>query len=96
MILEEWLVVKEFEKRIDGYPYKIKARILQLKSRNPNKIYHGSVSHFCKADEEAILTLRPEAQGKNMASIEKALESYINGFTSIGVEVNDDFDRLTY
>jgi hypothetical protein len=96
MIYEEWLIVKEFEEPITGFPYTIKARVLQLKSRNPNKIYYGSVSHFCKQDEQSTISLRPQAEGKNVAAIERELNTYIKSFTSIGVEENDDFDRLKY
>ena len=96
MIYEEWLIVKEFEQELAVYPFKIKARVLQLKSRNPNKIYYGSVSHFCKLKEKADVPIRPQAQGSNMAVIEKELLSYIKAFTSIGVEENDDFERLIY
>lgn len=96
MAKEEWTVIKEFEKTIDGDPYIIKARILQLKSRSSSKIYHGRVSHYCKPSIQASGVMRPHGHGNSIDSVERELNLYINTFTSIGVEENEDFDRLKY
>jgi hypothetical protein len=96
MAKEEWKIIKEFEKSIDGYPYKIKARILQLKSRNSNKTFSGMVSHHCKPSEQANGVMRPQAYGGNLSEIESELMVYIKTFTSIGVEENEFFDQLEF
>lgn len=96
MAKEEWKIIKEFEKSIDGYPYKIKARILQLKSRSSNNTFSGMVSHHCKPSEQAFGVMRPHAYGSNLSEIERELIIYIKTFTSIGVEENEFFDQLKY
>ncbi|MBP1638922.1 MAG: hypothetical protein H6Q17_505 [Bacteroidetes bacterium] len=96
MVYEEWMIVKEFEAQVPGYPHTIKARILQLKSRSPNKIYYGTVSHYYKPNEQALEVVMPTGQGNSIAAIERELNVYLKAFTSIGVVVNDDFDCLIY
>jgi|WetSurMetagenome_2_1015567.scaffolds.fasta_scaffold667951_2 hypothetical protein len=96
MSKEEWKIVKEFEEPIDGYPYKIKARILELKSRSSTKSFYGTVSHYCKPSEQAFGVMRPQGQGSSIAIIERELKRYIKTFTSIGVEENDSFDQSKY
>ncbi len=96
MAIEEWIIKEEFEKPINGYPFKIKARILQKKSRSSSKIYHGRVSHFCKPSEQAAGVMRPHGHGNSIDSVRRELNMYIDTFSSIGVEVNVDFDRLKY
>ncbi len=96
MAKEEWKIIKEFEKSVDGYPYKIRARILQLKSRSSSKTYYGMVSHHCKPSEQAAGVMRPHGNGSSIAAIERELNIYINTFTSIGVEENENFDQLKY
>jgi hypothetical protein len=96
MILEEWLIVKEFETQVVGYPYTITARVLQLKSRSPNKIYYGTVSHHYKPDKKADDVVVPQAQSHSIKTVERELIAYLKAFTSIGVVPNEDFDRLKY
>lgn len=96
MAKEEWIIIKKFDKIIGGYPYKIRARILQLKSRTSRKTYYGTVSHYCKPSEQAFGVMRPQAYGGSIAAIERELNNYINTFTSIGVEENESFDQLNY
>lgn len=96
MSKEEWKIIKEFEESIDGYPYKIRARILELKSRSSAKSFYGTVSHYCKPSEQAFGVMRPQGQGSGLAFVERELKRYIKTFTSIGVEENDSFDQLSY
>jgi hypothetical protein len=96
MAKETWIIIKEFEKSIDGYPDKIKTRILQLKSNSSNKTFSGMVSHHCKPSELAYGVMRPHAYGNNISEIERELLDYIKTFTSIGVEENEFFDQLEY
>lgn len=96
MVNEEWKIVKEFNETIVGYPYRIKARILELKSRSSAKSYFGTVSHYCKPSEQAFGVMRPQGQGSSIAIIERELKRYIKTFTSIGVEENDSFDQLQH
>jgi|GEM_PF-3514699 len=96
MILEEWMIVKEFETQVVGYPYTITARVLQLKSRSPNKIYYGTVSHYYKPNKQADDVVMPQAQGHSITAVERELNAYMKAFTSIGVVENEDFDCLKY
>ncbi len=96
MILEEWLVVKEFETEVAGCSHPVKARVLQLKSRSPNKIYYGTVSHYCKPSKQADSVVIPPGQGRSLAAVERELNAYLKAFTSIGVVANEDFDCLKY
>jgi len=96
MTKEEWTIVKEFEESITGEPHKIKARILQLKSRSSNKTYFGKVSHHCKPSEQALGVMTPQGHGNSIAIVERELKNYIHTFTSIGVEENEYFDQLKY
>ncbi len=96
MAREELQILKEFEESIEGYPYKIRARILKSKSRT-NKLIYGKLSHYCKPSELASSAYRPSAlTGHSITQVERELRIYIKGFTSIGVEINEDFDRLKY
>lgn len=96
MAKEEWIIIKEFEKPIDGYPHKIKARILQLKSRNSKKMYYGKVSHHCKPSKQANGVMIPNANSDSIVSVQRQLNIYIDTFSSIGVEVNENFNQLKY
>jgi len=92
----ELKILKEFEELIDGYPHKIRARILKSKSRT-DKLIYGRLSHYCKPRELASSVYRPSAlTGHSITEVERELRNYIKGFTSIGVEINEDFDRLKY
>jgi hypothetical protein len=96
MILEEWMIIKEFEMKVAGCPHPIRARVLQLKSRNPNKTYYGTVSHYYKPSEHAPEVAIPQGQSNSLAVVERDLHAYLKSFTSIGVVENDDFDCLIY
>jgi hypothetical protein len=96
MVLEEWTIIKEFETKVEGCPHPIRARVLQLKSRNPNKIYYGTVSHYYKPNEQAHSVAIPQGQGNSLAAVERDLTAYLKAFAPIGVVENDDFDCLIY
>ena len=96
MVLEEWAIIKEFETKVAGCSHPIRARVLQLKSRNPNKIYYGTVSHYYKPNEQAHSVAIPQGQASSRASVERDLDAYLKAFRPIGVVANDDFDCLVY
>lgn len=97
MAKEEWEIRKDFEKTIEGFPHIIRGRIIRLKSRSSEKTYMGTVSHYCKPSVQASRVVRPDASyGNSISDVEMELNIYINSFTSIGVEENEQFDRLIY
>lgn len=90
-------IIKEFEYEVKDYPYLVKAKILQNKSRSSDKMYYGRLSHYCKPSEFAASAYRPSSfNGFNLKAVEKDLLAYLKGFTSYGIEVNEEFDRLIY
>ncbi|PKQ61776.1 cell filamentation protein Fic [Labilibaculum manganireducens] len=105
-IIKGFTMNDELLKEAGGGNYfdELLARIRDIRSsekvfwRKVLDIYATSIDYDPKSEISYAFfkTVQNKMRWDSITEVERELRNYIKGFTSIGVEINEDFDRLKY
>lgn len=91
MIKDNSKIVKEVTFTVKGIDFTLRGRIRQCNFGGGQKLFVGSLSHFCKPTEAAATAYMPSLTGNTISAVERQMKAYAANFKPIGVVENEYF-----